>query len=114
MTAQHTPPPWRSHPYSSVVGCPITAQPDPTKDTINITATIGEQEQAEPNAAFIVHACNAHEELVAVLEMFADENAWMEWDDRKGAFLKASFKGDGKPWLIARAALAKARDTTEA
>ncbi len=45
------------------------------------------------------------ERMRVALEIFADEDAWSEWDDCKGAYLLASFKGAGEPWRIARAAL---------
>ena len=45
-------------------------------------------------------------ELAGALEPFANEDAWAGWDDRKGAYLTADFKGLGKPWVWAQDALA--------
>jgi hypothetical protein len=38
----HTPGPWRASPFSSVVGCAITAQPDPKKNTQMVASTYTE------------------------------------------------------------------------
>lgn len=39
IEAKHTPGPWHAAPYSTVVGCPITAQPDPMKNAIIVAGT---------------------------------------------------------------------------
>ncbi len=44
-------------------------------------------------------------ELAGALEPFANEDAWAGWNDRKGAYLTADFKGLGKPWVWAQDAL---------
>ena len=54
-TASHTPGPWKAGSYSSVVGIPITAQPDKTKNTVVVASTIqaSSREEAEANARLI-------------------------------------------------------------
>jgi len=61
MTTQHTPTPWRaigftieSHDYDHELVCRVSKSGGGTR--------------IEANAAFIVRACNAHDELVAALE----------------------------------------------
>lgn len=48
--------------------------------------------------------------LQGALEPFADENAWSGWSDHKGAYLTASFRGLGKPWVWAQDALGKVEE----
>jgi hypothetical protein len=93
MSTQHTPTPWQvdasKHSVSIVADRFCVAQ--------TATAQTGNVAPAEANAAFIVRACNAHDELVAALR----ELLWTEQFD------------DDDPRLIAarlqsRAALAKA------
>jgi formylmethanofuran dehydrogenase subunit B len=69
---ERTPGPWKAGKFSSVVGCPITAQPDPSRNTVVIAGVHGAfgddyQAEVEANAAFIVRACNAHEDLLEAL-----------------------------------------------
>lgn len=45
--AKHTPGPWTARAFSSVVGCPITAQPDRTKNTINLAGVYGSQHDSD-------------------------------------------------------------------
>ncbi len=56
--AQHTPGPWRATPYSSVVGCVVTAQPDPARNSIRIAGVGGEGAASEviANARLIAAA----------------------------------------------------------
>lgn len=62
--AGHTPTPWEAGYYSSIVGLPIMAQPDKTKNSVVVVGVRGERAIAEANAAFIVHACNNYEAVV--------------------------------------------------
>jgi hypothetical protein len=74
-TQKHTPTPWRAGSYSSIVGVPIMAQPDPKQNTIIVAGTRsaaattpdGFRAEVEANAAFIVRAVNAHDDLVKAL-----------------------------------------------
>jgi hypothetical protein len=78
MTA-HTPGPWE-----------IIAMPDGQSDIIGVAET-GERicefpygftdEKEAADAAFIVRACNAHDELLAVAQMALDLCANMNWND---------------------------------
>lgn len=56
MAGQHTPGPWEAGHYSSVVGLPVVAQPDPTQNTIIICGVRGNREEAEANARLIAAA----------------------------------------------------------
>jgi hypothetical protein len=65
----HTPTPWKAGSFSSVVGCPISAQPDPKKNTVIVAGVHGAfgddyRSEVEANARFIVRAVNSHAELV--------------------------------------------------
>ena len=65
----YTPGPWKAAPFSSVVGCPITAQPDPKQNTIVVAGTRGAfgedyRGEIEANARLIASA----PELLAALE----------------------------------------------
>lgn len=51
--ATHTPGPWTANRYSSVVGLPVSAQPDPKQNTIIICGVRGDRETAEANAHLI-------------------------------------------------------------
>lgn len=64
-----TPGPWRKGSYSSVVGLPIVAQPDPTQNQINVCVVRGERAQAEADAALIAVA----PELLDALEWAAKQ-----------------------------------------
>ena len=64
MTAKHTPTPWH-------VG---TTRKDATTVLCHqgiLAEVYGRRSDREADAAFIVHACNAHDELVAALEVIA-------------------------------------------
>jgi hypothetical protein len=58
-----TPRPWRASEWSDVVGAAVTAQPDPTKNTL-LVASI---RYSKADADLIVHAVNAHHALVEAL-----------------------------------------------
>lgn len=100
MTAKHTPGPWMAHPYSSVAGCPISAQPDRAKNTIIIAAARSAaaedlaafRAEIEANARLIAAA----PDMLAALERIADPAPGVK---------------RLPPWAvgIARAAIAKAR-----
>jgi hypothetical protein len=100
--SNHTPGPWKVAPYSSVVGCPITAQPDPTKNTILIAGTRsavstddeGFRSEVEANARLIAAA----PDLLASLQN-------LEFYVRDSVF------GNSQVATAARAAIAKAKGT---
>lgn len=58
----HTPGPWKASPFSSVVGCAITAQPDPKQNSQLVASTY-----SEANAALIAAAPDLLEALKASL-----------------------------------------------
>jgi hypothetical protein len=60
--------PWRLGEYSSVVGLPITAQPDPTQNTVNICSFRGERAEAEANAALVMRALEAFDSPTKLVE----------------------------------------------
>lgn len=65
---KHTPGPWRATNFSSVVGCPITAQPDKTKNTVVIAGVHGAagddyRAEVEANARLIAAAPDMAEAL---------------------------------------------------
>lgn len=58
--------PWKAAPFSSIVGCPITAQPDPKRNTVVIAGVHGAfgddyLAEVEANARLIVAACNSYQ-----------------------------------------------------
>ena len=69
----YTPGPWKAAPFSSVVGCPITAQPDPKQNTIVVAGTRGAfgedyRGEIEANARLIASA----PELLEALQFMVD------------------------------------------
>lgn len=68
MTPKYTPAPWQAGKYSSIVGVPITAQPDKTKNTMVIVGTqqARSKEEAIANANLIAAAPELLEALEAV------------------------------------------------
>lgn len=66
--SEHTPGPWQANAYSSVVGLPVSAQPDPKENTIIICGVRGDRATAEANARVIAAA----PELLAALKELAD------------------------------------------
>jgi hypothetical protein len=113
-STNHTPGPWRNAPWTCHAAVSILAdtgdtragQPWPT--LIADCAPIdGYSASAEPNARFIVRACNAHEDLLAALrQLLADveergfENVSIEHPTVKGV-------------QMARAAIAKAEPAVQ-
>lgn len=94
----HTPGPWTAVSFSSVVGCPITAQPDPNQNTIVVAGTHSAfgadfRGEVEANARLIAAA----PDLLDVLDMIA-------------GICEGSRTANSLPHLgsIARAAIAKA------
>lgn len=77
MSGAFTPGPWRATAFSSVVGCPIMAQPDPKRNSVIVAGVHGAfgddyQGEVEANAALIASApelLNALERMVAVIHM---------------------------------------------
>lgn len=78
MTTNHTPTPWRVNTFNG--------------DRQEVLDANGNNACVKANAAFIVRACNAHDELVAALELIDHPNAVRTIEDAK---------------RVARAALAK-------
>ncbi len=76
METKHTPGPWIAAPFSSVVGCPILAQPDRSKDTFLVAGTrsamatdhAGFRAEVEANASLIAAAPELLEFVCEVLE----------------------------------------------
>jgi len=99
MTTQHTPTPWH------------VAKDDPTAIFNSmggyITRIDGNAVQTraaiEGNTAFIVRACNAHDELVAALQAIADSHQTADTYTERDGWEKAH----DKFVAFARAALAK-------
>jgi hypothetical protein len=75
MAAKHTPGPWKAAPYSSVVGCPVSAQPDKRKNTFVVAGVHGaaaedddeRRLEVEANARLIAAA----PELLDLAKLFA-------------------------------------------
>jgi len=71
----HTPTPWAVHVYgarsveihSDVLPAIVAVMPDANDDP-DLPADCLDNAEAQANAAFIVCACNAHDELVAALD----------------------------------------------
>jgi hypothetical protein len=73
VTTKFTPGPWTAAPFSSVVGCPITAQPDPKQNTIILAGVHGSfgddyRAEVEANAHLIAAAPALYEALERLLE----------------------------------------------
>ena len=75
---KHTPGPWRAAPYSSIVGCPITAQPRPDKNSIRIAGVAGPiaRVEIEANARLIAAAPT----LLSIAKRWAalDGGRWLQ------------------------------------
>lgn len=69
-TAQHTPTPWHVV-NGSLIKDELMPFDRDERDTVLVATTAGTAtaEVAEANAAFIVRACNSHEQLVAVAKL---------------------------------------------
>lgn len=73
-----TPGEWRATPFSSVVGCPITSQPDPKKNTVILAGVHGAfrddyRAEVEANASAIVALHNAAPTLLDELDRLRAE-----------------------------------------
>lgn len=79
MTQKHTPTPWDINAYNLTSIIKVKPGPDSKGNTyvdgrhsVKIANVMGEDDmtwgERHANAAFIVRACNAHDDLVAVLE----------------------------------------------
>jgi hypothetical protein len=103
MSAAFTPGPWRACAFSSIVGCPVTAQPDKTKNTFNVCGVAAPVSRDEniANARLIAAAPELYEALELALE-HAERHAhhYLGGDSLKRA---------SEELHPARAALAKAR-----
>lgn len=77
MPGEHTPGPWKASPFSSIVGCPISAQPDPKRNTIVIGSVHGAaaedregyRAEVEANARLI----SAAPEMLPLLYQYKDD-----------------------------------------
>lgn len=70
LLAKATPGEWKAAPFSSAVGCPITAQPDPKRNTVVLAGVHGAfrddyAAEVQANAALIVALRNAAPDLIA-------------------------------------------------
>jgi hypothetical protein len=100
---QFTPGPWWTAGFSSIVGNPVCAQPDKTKNTFNVCSVAApvSREENIANARLIAAA----PDLLAACE--AQEELWQYvGDDARPAINRVQ--------QMRRAALAKARDASEA
>lgn len=85
LAQKATPGDWRAARFSSIVGSPITAQPDPKKNTVvlaGVHGAFGEAYQAEveANAALIVLLHNSIPAILALgreRDALAIESAWL-------------------------------------
>lgn len=70
--AGHTPGPWKACAFSSIVGCPVTAQPDKTKNTFNVCGVAApvSREENIANARLIAAA----PDLLAQIQSLTAEN----------------------------------------
>lgn len=109
---EHTKGPWRVGHYSSVVGLPIMAQPEPTRNSVSVCVVHGDREQAEANAQLIGAATDM---LTALREMVSSAEAIVafvrsppvlgnEWDAKHAALVERQ----AKAMTAARAAIAAA------
>lgn len=99
-STQRTPTPWRlSEQYSLTVEYKIGDY---------VATMCGLRDKAEANAAFIVRACNAHDELVAALEGTIDCLTVHELDCARDG-LKNAERAARDALSAVRAAIAKAK-----
>ncbi len=127
MTTQHTPTPWlieydpEEHKPPEFSCVDITVGP-PTGHTIAHVDPHNEMPQhADANAAYIVLACNAHEELAEIAQLVSDlaTDSYCEWccehapkNDRTGKIIGPLSHVDDCIVKQARAALAQAKGET--
>lgn len=95
MTGGWTKGPWKASKFSSVVGCAISTQPDPKKNTVIIAGVHGSfgddyRAEVEANAALIAEAgtvanetgltprqlADQRAELLAALEFYGELTGW--------------------------------------
>ena len=106
MTQQHTPVPWVTKPFSGKYkneGFCINATDEDATRIADVTNHY--YVPSEANARFIVQACNAHEELLAVLELAL---RYLEHPDVLAVTQHMALPGS-VPADRARAAIAKAK-----
>ena len=97
----HTPGPWTARAYSSVLGLPVSAQPDAEANAVIICGVRGEQKTAEANA----HLIAAAPDLLAALK---EAERYLEY---LGGETACRFFGPGMPseaLALTRAAIHKA------
>lgn len=125
LLAKATPGEWKAAAFSSAVGCPITAQPDPKRNTVVLAGVHGAfrddyAAEVQANAALIVALHNTAPALIAkARRVEALEAALRDIADRPGEGVEY-FPGHGDEVisecrhmeLIARAALKENTDAT--
>lgn len=101
MNTKHTPGPWKVTDRFEISMDDGDVQP--LVATVNADDASVSPEQAESDAAFIVHACNAHDDLLAAVEL---AEGWID------ANRESEDTGEGQQarWILEtmRAAIAKA------
>jgi len=103
MTTQHTPTPWKVLQAGDPSGVPRVTSDKGGVAVICVNRYMGEKgpsAEESANAAFIVRACNAHDELVAALTLAKYVLATLSLDDD-------CTEGQPEALAAARAALAK-------
>lgn len=112
--AAHTPGPWTAAPFSSVVGCPITAQPDKTKNTILVAGT--RSAVAEDPAEFRAEV-EANARLIAaapdMLQFVRLQLAWLQHIKPQVTARESVMLGFDQAILAARRLVAKVETTDE-
>jgi hypothetical protein len=95
---QFTPAPWHAGSFSSIVGVPVMAQPDPMKNTFNVCGVAApvSREENIANARLIAAAPELYEALDAIVRSANQERV----------------RTLGGLWPMAVDALAKARGET--
>jgi hypothetical protein len=105
----HTKGPWTAGHFSSVVGLPVMAQPDPTSNSVVICGVRGDRETAEANARLIAAAPDL---LEALRSLVADLGGC--WDAFEPALREAisntNYNIVQMRLAAARAALARAEN----
>lgn len=94
----YTPGSWRAAPFSSVVGCPITAQPDPKKNTVIIAGVRGAfgddyRAEVEANARLIASAPELLEALESLMSCIGGEEETEACIKAEAAIAKATGRG---------------------
>lgn len=100
LLAKATPGEWKAAPFSSAVGCPITAQPDPKRNTVVLAGVHGAfrddyAAEVQANAALIVALRNAAPDLIAKARRVEElEAALREIADLEGEINPSNYDHD--------------------